>query len=871
MTKLFKKQNVLIAFVLTLVLSLAAFAVNLTTAKADNAYERPSEDVVIDADTTNLWLESNGQKWTNVNVDNNPYLPVFGDGTTKQIWADDIKGNEPLTIKFANKYKASNFGTVEVRMAVGNWHENNDIETFGYSLGDTAYENSAGSVKSGFQNPIVTLTLDAAKLADEEGYIGGIVLKKTQTDNELTGSVFVDYVKLVLKEISTEQPKIDEKPAEDLVIDGDTTNLWLESNGQKWTNVNVDNNPYLPVFGDGTTKQIWADDIKGNEPLTIKFANKYKASNFGTVEVRMAVGNWHENNDIETFGYSLGDTAYENSAGSVKSGFQNPIVTLTLDAAKLADEEGYIGGIVLKKTQTNNEFTGSMFVDYVKLALSNKQTGDVDEQPESNITVDFDGENAWLDGRKDKITADNDSGAPFFISDGANGSTKQTYTEYEDEAAFIVKLGRRYKAEFFDYVKIRLGASNWDGGNTVSVSGYAAGDNGFAKNAGSVKFGYGTFPKTLKLKASLLADEDGYISEIVIKKTHSSDGKKSSLGFDYLEFCLVGSEPEPVVAGEYTKKDISEVMPIGAGKEFNLVSYEEALNAVSIAASVKASAYDKLDFVLTPSYSGKFSAYILMKATTDKDTHENGGIFFWFTDTSVSVGAVSDGVTNTEEVSLSELPAGLFASGKATKVAVAAIPYQVDGSQEGYYCAVYLDGSETPCVEIYLANSSLTTGVYTNICTQDVGNDFSVKFGSTMQTPVSAEEIMNVKVATTSGKSEFKTPRAGLTLSYFEVAGETVGDLVIEGDAKFDKDTKFLTFTKAGTVKVSFTVKNAFGEFKSNELTVTYVSDEKPTESGSGDSSGKSGGCFGTITGVSVTAIFAAAAAIIIAKKKKND
>ena len=128
---------------------------------------------------------------------------------------------------------------------------------------------------------------------------------------------------------------------------------------------------------------------------------------------------------------------------------------------------------------------------------------------------------------------------------------------------------------------------------------------------------------------------------------------------------------------------------------------------------------------------------------------------------------------------------------------------------------------------------------------------------------------MNVKLATTSGKTEFTNPRAGLTLSHFEVAGEIVGDLVIEGDATYDKDTKFLTFTKEGTVKVYYTVKNAFGEFKSNELSLTYVT-EKPSDGG--DSKGGScKGCGGSVASVSALFVLAAAAVVVIAKKKKND
>ncbi len=663
---------------------------------------------------------------------------------------------------------------------------------------------------------------------------------------------------------------VDERPAADVVLDMDTVSAWLEVGGNKVTDCTVDNNPDLNIFGgDGSTKFTWTGNVSG-EAITVKFANKYKAENFAKVEIKLCVGNWTEKNDVETFGYALGDTEFASAAGSVKSGFGNAIATLILDASKLADADGYIGGFVMKKVQTNVSAKGQVFADYVTLVLSNKQTENVDEKPETNLIVDFDGENAWIDGRKDKITKDNNPDLPFFINDGANGTTKQTWTEGETEkgiTSYTIKLGRKYKAEFFDYVKIRVGASNWGSENTVTVSGYGAGEG--AKSAGSVKFGYGNTAKTLKLKAALLADGDGYISEIVIKRTHSGTDKTVQLAFDYVEFCLVGSEPEPVVAGEYIEKDISEVMPIGAGKEFKLVSYEKELNKAFVSASLKAAAYDKLNFVLTPTYEGKFSAYILMKAASDKGVHENGGIFFWFTNSSISVGAVSEGSTNMEEVPVSELPKGSFESGKATKITIASIPYYINGVQEGYYCAVYVGESETAAVEIYLENAAIVAGVYTNVCTQDVGNDFTVKLASTKENPVSAEEMMNVKLATTSGKTEFKTPRAGLTLSYFEVAGETLGDIVIEGDATYDKDTKFLTFTKKGTVKVYYTVKNAFGEFKSNELSLTYVT-EKSSDGGN-SKGGSCKGCGGSVESLSALFVLAAAAVVVIAKKKKND
>lgn len=784
-------------------------------------------------------------------------LGVLDKNDIMASWTEGDMVAKPITVRLATPIKAENGINIEMNIAAGS-----ACTLEGYALGDTAFEHSAGSAKYTGNNAVTTLKLNTEKLADADGYIRGFVFRRTAGD-AASGQYFVDGIRLAAADI----PKIDEKPEEDVVLDMDTVSAWLEVGGNKVTSCTVDNNPDLNVFGgDGSTKFTWTEDLGSNAEVTVRFGKKYKAENYLQIAMKLAVGNWVEGNKVTITVYSLTDTnnshplASFSAEGSKTKG--NIIGYVVFDAKDVADSESYIGGFRLVKTQTDDTKQGQIFADDVTLIIAPTAA------PEENVIADFDGQGAWLDGRQDKITEDNNPDLPFFINDGANGTTKQTWTEGETEngiTSYTIKLGRKYKAEFFDYVKIRVGASNWGGENTVTVSGYGAGED--AKSAGSVKFGYGNTAKTLKLKAAPLAGEDGYISEIVIKRTHSGVNKTVMIAFDYLEFCLVGSEPEPVVAGEYIEKDISEVMPIGAGKEFNVVADKDALNTVSVAASVKATAYDKLNFTLTPNYNGKFSAYVLMKAGSEKDTHEKGGIFFWFTNSSISVGAVSEGSTNMEEIPVSELPKGSFESGKATKISVAAIPYYIDGVQEGYYCAVYLDGSETAAVEIYLENTAIVAGIYTNVCTQDIGNDFTVKLASTKETPVSAEEMMNVKLATTSGKTEFKTPRAGLTLSHFEVAGETLGDLVIEGDATYDKDTKFLTFTKEGTVKVYYTVKNAFGEFKSNELSLTYVT-EKPSDSGNSSGSG----CFGTVSGTSVLfAIAGIAAAAVIAKKKKND
>lgn len=833
---------------------------------AQIAVDEIDDDVNLDMDKVSAWVEVKGVKGKTTD---DTYADLFGgDGSTMISFTDNL-GEAAIDVRFGKKYKADAFVKGALNLVIGNnlaEGTENTITLTAYALGDESLAHPAGSVAvSESGNIRKVLRLETSVLA-ENGYIGGFRLVKTQTNAEQVGQLFFDNVVLKTYKVP-DQPKDDEVPTADVKLDMDLTEAWLEYDYEKIENNTVDNNSDLNIFdGDGSTKFTWTENLGSNAEVTVRFGKKYKAENYLQIAMKLAVGNWVEENKVTITVYSLTDTnnshplASFSAAGSKTKG--NIIGYVVFDAKDVADSESYIGGFRLVKTQTDDTKQGQIFADDVTLIIVPTAA------PEENVIVDFDGQGAWLDGRQDKITADNNTDLPFFVKYGADGTTKQTWTEKETEegiTSYTIKLGRKYKAKFFDYVKIRIGASNWDGENTVTVSGYGAGED--AKNAGSVKFGYGNNAKTLKLKAAPLADADGYISEIVIKRTHSGVNKKVQLAFDYVEFCLVGSEPEPVVAGEYIEKDISEVMPVGAGKEFSLASDEEKLNDVSVAASCKTASYDKLTFALTPNYVGTFSAYVLMKASAAGDTHENGGIFFWFTDYSVSVGATSAGSTNSEEIPLTDLPEGTFASGKATKISVAAIPYYIEGVQEGYYCAVYIDGSEKAVVEIYLENAFVTTGVYTNVCIQDVGNDASVKLSSTKENPVPAADIMKVTIATTSGKSEFKTPRAGLTLSHFEVAGEIVGDLVIEGDATFDKDTKFLTFTKEGTVKVYYTVKNAFGEFKSNELSLTYVT-EKPSDSG--DSSGN--GCFGTVSGTSVLfAIAGIAAAAAIAKKKKND
>lgn len=662
-----------------------------------------------------------------------------------------------------------------------------------------------------------------------------------------------------------DETQVDEKPTANVVLDMDGTSAWLEVDGAKVAQLHKDN-----ALGDGffpgakgESMMMFTEQIANDGLVAVKLANKYKAENFSSVIIRLVVGNGVDSNTnvLTLNGYALSDAECATSSGNAvieKGGNVN--VDLELSAAVLADADGYISGFVIKKTETMTEQTGQIFADYVELVLAEEKA------PTENVKIDMNDVDSWLeiDGSKtsDKLHqgAVDDNAIPGLFP-GADNSTKMNFTEaLGHEEYFAIKFAKKIKAEYFEKIKVELVIGNWaETGNAVTTTAYALTDTKFTKPAGKIKTLKGNVYKVLAIDPALVADADGYIEGFVIRKTETDTEATGQYFVNGVEFCLVGSEPKPVVSEEYIEKDIADVMPVGSGVTFNVKTDAEKLNETMVQSAVKAAAFDKLNFKITPNANGKFSTYVLMKAPTATSTYEDGGIFFWVSNDNVVIGNKE----NSESAVAAEFPENAFVSGQTTTVSIAAIPYYLDGTHAGYYCAIYVNGSETALVEIYLDIATCETGVYTNILTQDLGNDYGVTYSSASATPKSAAEVMNVTLATTSDKTEFTTPRAGLTLSHFEVAGEIVGDLVIEGDATFDNDTKFLTFTKEGTVKVYYTVKNAFGEFKSNELTLTYAT-EKPTDSG-----GK--GCSGSITGVSALSVLTVAAAVVIAKKKKND
>ena len=131
--KIMNKKSMIIAFLLALCMSFTAFAFGRTTALADDLEkvdDKPAENVMLDMDGTQSWLEVNGAKvgtWTdfsdaetrkgNIHKDNAiPGLFAGAEGNSYMMWTG---GGGVAVVKLNKAYKAENFSEVRIKLAVG--------------------------------------------------------------------------------------------------------------------------------------------------------------------------------------------------------------------------------------------------------------------------------------------------------------------------------------------------------------------------------------------------------------------------------------------------------------------------------------------------------------------------------------------------------------------------------------------------------------------------------------------------------------------------------------------------------------------------------------------------------------------------------
>ncbi len=475
----------------------------LNVAKAETTSSQAA-NVVLDMNGTEANLETD--KGVNTNVDNalNSGSLTWGifpeaTGATKMMFTkDSIAAGETLKINFNKAYKASDLLFVKIRIAT------NPAAgvTEAYSLADSGCTTSAGTLTSGSGVNNYNYYLDPAKLADADGNISGIVLKRTSGD---ASSYYFNYV-----ELRTNSTGFDMDGEEAvLTAEGEITvradNTFGNNGGLGWG--------IFPEATGATKLSRTESEVAVGKTVTVKFASPIKAAANKGINVRLAT----ENFQCVLHGYSVNDTAFEYYASVAKSsGFSN--LNVVMPSEILADSDGYVRGFVIKNVSGSN---GRLDFDYVSVTeISSKYDLDGTE-----ATIEFAGEV--------QIHADNTFNTEplkWGIFPEAEGKTKlmRTAGGIKEGETFDITFAVPMKAESGKVVRVRMASE----GSRGVTAGYALSDSSAEKVAGWKAVGGGNVNFMLVLDSVVLADGDGYIRGIRIKRT---SGSSVVYDVDYVE------------------------------------------------------------------------------------------------------------------------------------------------------------------------------------------------------------------------------------------------------------------------------------------------------------------------------------------------
>ena len=873
-----------------------------------------AETLTLDFDGTQVTMDVK----SGVDADNLFGVFAGNDGSTKLAYTSDavaIDGTIKLTL--ATPVLAEDYPAMRIRMVVGNRTQDYDgtVTTTAYAADDTAFETPVGSVSTrSAGNNETTLELETAALANEEGYVESFVLRRT---GDMDGQYFFDYVQFVpADESEPEEPDPPQDPDEPLPetvtldFDGTQAKIAEETGGSSTTE---DSNEAFGKAGDYTGYITQTDaNIANGGTVVLELGTPFAAADYPAMNIRMSISNWTKGNTRTVTAYAADDTSFTDPVGSAAGqGEANTIVLLQLDTEKLA-VDGQVSKIVLRVTDTDETAKWQLFFDYVYLYTPAEDTRDSKYFQAGELVT---GANpAGI--KDDNVTWLKFRDHPKFDSYGLNEHNALSDIKTKSEFATAIKDCPTYTVGSLEAVRANklvwaLDAGGLDAANYAQVEitlfftdwctpsqhqfyVYGSGTTSFTNASGEAEGYAAEFTTnnpsqmyTIKIdNVADLADENGEIGYIyILWWGNTLDTEDEIVGtfngtqfwLNNVNFLIQEDVESPIKSEEYIEKDLSELLPVGDGVAFDLVSNgatsdEEGYGAMKTMASVSVdAAYDVTEFTVTPTYTTNFSFYIVFKAPSATTTYDVGGITLGIAADKALI-ASSSGVGKYAMVAQKVAADynGAFASGQPTKVRMEMIPGYLEGVQNGYFLYVYLNDGEEAFLSGYIENADVSLGDYINIVYQDLGSDYSVVFGSASDTPTAAADVMEVTVSTNSGSTEFTTPRAKLNLDHMQVEGEQVSDLIIEGDATYNAENGFLTFNSNGTVKVHYTVTNAFGTFTSNTLELTY------TGGGSAGGDGDNGGGLttGAIVGIVVAAVVVVAAAIaipaVIVRKKKN-
>ena len=563
---------------------------------------------------------------------------------------------------------------------------------------------------------------------------------------------------------------------------------------------------------------------------------------------------------------------YIDSSNGQKAEMDVPVSRVSIPSDALKQDDGKVYGFTIRCAA---EASGGAHFAIMSDIVAKAETTDKEaETSEVSVVYDFDGTQVYgkySNGAEDEThqnidlhySADDNPNAPVFAGDG---STQMAFTGGAGLATdgwVKIEFAKKVKAEDFPRMVLRYCAGNWEGETITRL--YTLSDTGFNTVIEELKTAFGNTCASWAIDTDKIADADGYVRGFMLKRDDTVEGHKGQYFFDYVQFLIDADIPKYEVSDVYLEKDVTEVMPVGEGFNFELKAENYA--SEHIAAAVETKAFDVLNANIKVTYTDNYSFYFLVKATSADSHYNNSGIMFWFANDNITIGAIKDGKRNITSVSATDKPEIVFESGKAVNVKMSAIPTYLEGVQTGYTLNVYINDAEVSVLTLYLANGDIAMGSYTNIVTQDLNKDFAVEIKTAGETAYSAKELMKVEIATSTGNTEYTKNKAIIKTSHFAVAGETVSDVRVEGDATYNAETGVLTFNTNGTVKLSYTVTNAFGTFDSNVLELKYddgTSVEPEPDNGCE-------GCSSAVTGKGgLLAVVCLAAACLIFRKNKS-
>lgn len=368
----------------------------------------------------------------------------------------------------------------------------------------------------------------------------------------------------------------------------------------------------------------------------------------------------------------------------------------------------------------------------------------------------------------------------------------------------------------------------------------------------------------LRVAAGDYVDENGKIAPIAFVFHYSSSLAVTPATDVYFDTATFVSVPK-VLAEDYKTEDISEVVALGAGKEFvgegdngEEFDFEQECNVKFVRKDVSVNA---VKMNVTINDVSDFDMYFVVNGTNLYYT--KGGVYFWISEQGINLGYAGK---NFARGALPEC----VANGQKFELELRTIPYYVNGIKSGFYAQALVNGEEV-CESGYISSANCAMGNWFGFYMHNTSDAVTVKLepvaqAETAPVTLTLKAQMNATQIDADGYVKLETKISGNYLNQSEVTYE-----IVSGDAyAMIDDENYLNGIADGEVVVVAKVTNVFGTFTSNELKIVVGQGLPKDETTSQDSASESKfNCFGSITG-SMGAIVAFGAVALLFKKKEN-